>query len=406
MALRHIPLGQIDEAQLQRLIDGRASETRDIEYKRDLYGNADKDHAEFLADVSSFANTAGGDLVIGMVANKGIPTAFAPIASDADPEILRLENVARSGLQPRITNLAMKAVPLSKGGYVLIVRVPRSYNPPHRIVRQGTGQNRFYARSSAGKYEPNVDELRVLFTQAPQLADYIRDFRLDRVAKITANDTPVPLLDGHALILHIVPFSALDSRLPLPLGRNVHWYNTFTPMLSSHPSNFRINVDGLLTLSNAEANAKEQRAYVQVFHTGIVEAAASSFLMGDRTTQRPNRLTAIRTEACIVRYSHSYLQALIALGCAPPFALLVSLIGVKGVQYSFMVDSYSMFEDEAETLDRDQFHFSEVVIEDVPADPYAHARLLRPLLNQVANAAGRPFTPTFDQAGKFRLKVD
>jgi hypothetical protein len=68
MALKHIGLDQIDQAQLQRLIDGRASETRDIEYKRDAYGSADRDHAEFLADVSSFANSAGGDLVIGMTA--------------------------------------------------------------------------------------------------------------------------------------------------------------------------------------------------------------------------------------------------------------------------------------------------------------------------------------------------
>jgi hypothetical protein len=28
-----------------------------------MYGGADKDHAEFLADISSFANTMGGDLV-------------------------------------------------------------------------------------------------------------------------------------------------------------------------------------------------------------------------------------------------------------------------------------------------------------------------------------------------------
>src|SRR5262252_8760192 len=37
----------------------------------------------------------------------------------------------------------------------------------------------FYARSSAGKYEPNVDELRLLFGRAPQLSDRIRDFRFD-----------------------------------------------------------------------------------------------------------------------------------------------------------------------------------------------------------------------------------
>jgi hypothetical protein len=325
MALQHLILDEIDEAQLLRLIDGKASETRDIEYKRDTYGNADKDYGEYLADISSFANTAGGDIIIGMTAKAGVPTGFAPLQIDRDAEILRLENAARSGLQPRVFGLAIRGVPIATGGFVLVVHIPRSYNQPHRIIRQGTGRHRFYARSSAGKYEPNVDELRLLFARAPQIADRIRDFRFDRIAKITANDAAVPLLDAHALTLHVIPFSAFDSRLPLPLEPHHRLYNAFPPLLSPYPSNFRINIDGLLTLSSAQVNAKEQRAYVQVFHTGIVEAVASSFLHGDGNPHSPGRLTMLRTEACIVKYSYAYLRALLALGCAPPFALLVSL---------------------------------------------------------------------------------
>jgi hypothetical protein len=301
--------------------------------------------------------------------------------------------------------LAISEIPIAAGGFVLVVRIPRSYNQPHRIVRQGTGHHRFYARSSAGKYEPNVDELRLLFGRAPQLSDRIRDFRFDRIAKITANDAPVPLLDAHALTLHVIPFSAFDTRLPLPLDPRDRLYSAFPPILSPYPSNYRINVDGLLTLSNSERNAKQQRAYVQVFHTGIVEAVASSFLQGDRTPQSPGRLTALRTEACIVEYSHIYLRTLLRLGCAPPFALLVSLIGVKGVPYSFTMGN-SVFEDEAGMLDRDQLHFQEVIIEDVQPDRYEYAKRLRPLLDQMANAAGRAATPSFDGSGKFRLKVD
>jgi predicted HTH transcriptional regulator len=160
MALLHIPLDQIDEAQLQSLIRGQAVETRDIEYKRDTYGNRDSDAGEFLADVSSFANTSGGDIIIGMAAKAGVPSNIVPMAVEAaDGEKLRLESIARSGLQPRIFGLDFSAVPVN-GGAVIIVRVPRSYNAPHRLIRQGTGNHRFYARSSAGKYEPNVDELR------------------------------------------------------------------------------------------------------------------------------------------------------------------------------------------------------------------------------------------------------
>ena len=57
MALIHIPLTQVDESTLQRLIAAKVAEARDIEYKRDTYGGGDADHAEWLADASSFANT-------------------------------------------------------------------------------------------------------------------------------------------------------------------------------------------------------------------------------------------------------------------------------------------------------------------------------------------------------------
>src|SRR5712691_6167552 len=102
MALLHIPLDQIDEARLQALITAGAAESRTIDYKRAIYGTADSDYSEFLADTSSFANTSGGDLVLGMDAANGIPTAIAPLSIAPDSEILRLEQIARGGLQPRI----------------------------------------------------------------------------------------------------------------------------------------------------------------------------------------------------------------------------------------------------------------------------------------------------------------
>jgi hypothetical protein len=408
MTLRHFSLEEIDQSQLQRLIDEPVPESRDIDYKRDTYGNADKDHAEYLADISSFANTAGGEIIVGMTAKAGIPTGFTPLQIDADAEILRLESIARGGLQPRIFGLAARAVPIKAGGSVLIVRIPRSYIQPHRIVRPGkTGDHRFWARSSAGKYEPNVDELRLLFTRAPQLGDRVRDFRFDRIAKIVANDGAARLIDNHALIVHVAPLSAFEGARDFQLDVRQHPQQLFTafPPISTPVGNFRINVDGFLVLSNAQADGNTHRAYVQIFHSGIVEAVASSFLAGDGSAENPFRLRSITAEAAIVQSSYSYLHSLEARGAGPPYVVLVSLVGVKGVPYSFAMDGGTLFEDEAGILDRDQFHFSEVVIEDIPADPYQYAKLLRPLLDQTANAAGRAASPSFDQTGRFRLRI-
>ena len=49
---------------------------------------------KFLAAVSSFANTAGGDLLIGIDAKDGVPKAITGVAFDnLDNEKLRLEQL-------------------------------------------------------------------------------------------------------------------------------------------------------------------------------------------------------------------------------------------------------------------------------------------------------------------------
>lgn len=401
MALLHLPLTAVDENQLNRLVASRAAESRDIEYKRQTYGAADADHAEWLADISSFANAAGGDLLIGVAATKGVPTALVPFIGNPDDEILRLEQLARTGLQPRISNLAFKAVPITAGGCVLVIRIPRSYNPPHRVIRQGKGQNRFWARSSAGKFEPNVDELRGLFTLAPQLTERIRDFRADRIAQIVARQTPVPLSDQSCLILHIVPFAALDPRTQIALDVIEKNPSTFAPLASSSARTWRVNMDGILRLSNADEKAGSQRAYVQVYRSGIVESVASSITMGERPVDAPARLMSHKLEGMMLMSGVRYLKSLQELGIEPPYVVMLSLIGVKGVAINIGLKADWADDDDISILDRDQLHFGEAVLETVPRSIQEMGVMVRPLIEQIANAAGRARSTSFGPNGEY-----
>lgn len=65
----------ITENDLQILKENSILEGKTIEYKQSLPGNSDSERKEFLADVSSFANASGGDLIYGIVEDKetGIP---------------------------------------------------------------------------------------------------------------------------------------------------------------------------------------------------------------------------------------------------------------------------------------------------------------------------------------------
>ncbi len=66
------PLNEIAEADIQQLKASGVEEGKTIEYKRDLPGTKDEDKRELLADVSSFANTEGGDIIYGGAEDLGV----------------------------------------------------------------------------------------------------------------------------------------------------------------------------------------------------------------------------------------------------------------------------------------------------------------------------------------------
>jgi hypothetical protein len=395
MALLHIPLNQITEQNVLDLIEAKAAETHVIEYKRDTYGNAYKDYSEFLADVSSLANTSGGDLIIGIDAPNGIPDKPTPFSNNFDDEILRLENIARGGLQPRIS-LSSRAIP-TQGGHFLILRVARSYNPPHRIIRENS--NRFWARSSAGKYEPNVDELRNLFMLAPRIADRTRDFRIGRLARIAAGDAPVTLMYPDALVLHVVPFSAFDRDPDLPMAELQQNYTAFRPMGSQSSTSLKINFDGLLTMSNYDRSKGVERAYVQLFRGGIVEAVDSLYV---RASGEP-LIPVSDIDRKIVPNCLRLMRDLSEIKVDPPYAVLVSFLTKERARFNFTpLGSESAYYDfMGSYTDRAQYDFKEVIFDTVPAEIGACASLMKPSLDQVAHAGGSPASPSFNKDGAF-----
>ena len=63
--------------------------------------------------------------------------------------------------------------------------------------------------------------------------------------------------------------------------------------------------------------------------------------------------------------------------------MLVSLIGIAGAQLNFARgQDYQWDHDLGERLDRDQYHFDEVIFETIPTTPGECASIIRPILDQ------------------------
>src|SRR5262249_4589910 len=146
----------------------------------------EQDRFELPGDVSSFANSFGGDLIYGIVDKRendnptGIPESapgLAALKGGAGPTILQIEQIIRSNIAPRIPGIRIKSIDGFPNGPVLLVRVPKSYAAPHMVKHGDSG--RFYSRTSQGKYILDVGEIRAAFALSESLPERIRQFRAE-----------------------------------------------------------------------------------------------------------------------------------------------------------------------------------------------------------------------------------
>src|SRR5216683_7360895 len=383
-------LEAIEESDLQALVDNQVSERKTIEYKEALPGNADGDKKEFLADVSSFANASGGDLIYGISEQSGIPVELRGLElSNVDAEILRLESCIQTGIAPRLFRIVEThpvALP-SKQRYAIIIRIRKSWTAPHMVTFKN--DSKFFSRDSRGKHQLDVSELRSAFLLSETATERIRNFRAERISNVIAGETPV-LLNENApkIVLHIVPFGAFEpgARFNIDPLMNADKRGLIEPLrlASGGFSPSQYNFDGLLIA--------EQDTYVQVFRNGSIEAVDTSIL----NTAREIRFTrGFMYETNLLRAIRRYLDALEGLDVEPPLFVMVSFLGVKGYRILFNPDVFEDIYDHR--IDRSNLIMPEVLIDSYDCNL---TEVMKPIFDTIANAAKWPGSMMYDEAGK------
>jgi len=266
--MRDIALENLNYEDFEAMRRDAVREGRYLEYKRDLPGGTDSDKKEFLADASSFANAGGGDVVWGVEEaqtdgkNTGaIGELLGVPAQGLDQAKLRLEQILRNGLDPRIPGARFHEVDGGSQGPMLVLRIPRSWASPHMIKDSG----RFFSRNSAGKYPLDVRELRAAFSDSLSGRERARKFRLERLARIVADETPMPTTGCARLCMHIVPVGVAEGERDVLSGAQV---NDFEHMEGTEHRAHRHNLDGLVSVSTTEGDTD----YAQLFREGAIES--------------------------------------------------------------------------------------------------------------------------------------
>ena len=99
MSLLGKPPDTVTLSDLNALIENSVVESRFIEYKKEIGLQELSDKIKLLAGLSSFANSGGGDMLIGLRAEKGVPVESVGVDSvSIDDAKLKIEQLIQTGL--------------------------------------------------------------------------------------------------------------------------------------------------------------------------------------------------------------------------------------------------------------------------------------------------------------------
>jgi len=341
------------------------TESRSLDFKEAFPGSAQSDRLEFLKDVAAMANAAGGRILFGIAEKRddsGRPTGAAGAAPGViEPNVgqatLRLEQIIRSGIEPRIQGCRFYEVTLPDGPRIVVLDIPRSWLAPHMVCLEG--KQLFYARRGTGNHPLDVGEIRSAFLASEAMGTKMRRFRDERLGRIWAEETPIALPPGVRFVLHLLPFEAFAGVARMDIRTMAEQSRMVAPDFSYR----RFNIDGVLRFPWVGPNGPE--GYVQLFQTGIIE----SVLAVDDLPYRGRRGIAIgMVEERLRKLFVAQVKGLATMGISPPVVVEGAILNAKGIVLPLRTDD---FPDEVEhrAIDRDVVNLPDILLENLTEDP-------------------------------------
>ena len=383
--------GEWSEERLESLVRDKVSEDRFLDYKRDLPSEKEDDKREFLNDVTAFANTFGGTILFGIAEEEGtgIPKEICGCnIPKPDEVILRLSNIIQSGVEPRLASLRFEPVDLRSGKTVLVAVIPQSAAAPHMVKK---GSPKFYMRGAVGKQPMDVYDIRTAFLASETVIERIRDFRLDRIAKLASGAGPIPTRDTSVFVAHVLPLVSFTRRINLDITKlQTAPSELLKPLQSRSGYAPEYCLEGFAQVwHNIDRKAM---SYTLAFRNGCIEAVdAYSLKAWKGKTVLEEVFYGQELRLFLPRIFDLYHMLDIPFPCF----LALSLLNIRGA--SIPVDQ-SYIGTGVKPVDRDHLILPERELLERPDNVDA---VIRPLFDLVWNACGLPQSWNFDTAGNW-----
>lgn len=202
-------LDTTNEQNLLDLIKAEVHEGKSIEYKREIAIATSDQKRKFIRSIASFANASGGELVFGMDAENGKPTTIKALPDfEPDRDVRILRDIIRAHIEPPLFGVEFKPVSV-QGGWALVLRIPRSWHPPHMVTFDG--DNRFYARDANGCVLMNVPEIREAFFADKTIKERVQQYCVQRLSAIRSGELPFKIPAEAKAVFHALPFRSFTN---------------------------------------------------------------------------------------------------------------------------------------------------------------------------------------------------
>lgn len=385
-----LTLPQLTEAFLAQVCEEQWPETQTLEFKAILPLNDEDARQEFRKDVCALANADGGDLVFGISEKVGRANAILAINGvNADATNRRLQQILESKVEPRIHGIQFHACPIATGGFVLVLRIPSSYEGPHRFGP--IAEHRFPIRNDTSTTDMTYDQLRNTFGRESTLLEKAAQFRARRVSRIASGQTPRKLAAGVIMAVHIVPMCGLAGRANVDVAGIAA---SFDMLRFETDSSWKrnANLDGVVMYPYEDPNGED--CYSQIFRNGCFEIVKNV-----KYDPQPGTGPAWVMGQWIGEHLKSgfqaYLTAASKMEIQGPIVLSLSLIGTAGTTLTLGSRSSTN-----RPIVEDQLDIPEVLIDGTSQDLDLD-KITRPIMDVLYQCYGRNNCHFYDANGKW-----
>jgi hypothetical protein len=386
----------IDEALLTSVCKEHWSESQTLDFKRTLPGTDEKGKNEFRKDVCAFANASGGDLVYGVQekpagqADQIVPIPIATHAIDATKR--HLAQILEGGLEPPLPGVVMQPVLLASSDYVLVVRVPASFQRPHRYWLKD--YTRWVVRAETHIVDLTYEQIRDSFDRGATLAERARRFRDERLTGVVSGTTGRHLRAGPRCVVHLIPLASVAGRAAVDIGPL--YYNGYQEFMFQDWGGAArdFNLDGLVVYPGREA---ADITYTQIFRSGALEMARWAGMLhvqdeADKTAIPSSDQSILIREAFV-----KFLAAASRWRVTGPAIAAVAMLGVEGYRLWYVSQRGITRRQQA---DRPNLILPEILIEQLGAVDKPD-QIARPLLDTLWQAFGFERCLLYDSAGNW-----